>query len=181
MLSGILLTGKKSKNDFKKQIMKSTVAIYNSQLNALNAVEVLKNKNYPVNQISVLGQVKNDNDVQIRSIQPAHAPGAGFGVVIDSTLAMLSGARILCVQGLGFIFCAGVITSSVGGFYLGLTGMGIVTILSTIGIKNKRANSYSMYLKKGKFLVIAQGNKKEIEKAKNILNDCGKYFEPSID
>ena len=145
--------------------MKSTVAIYDSHRTAIDAIEVLKNKSYPVNLVSVLGQAKIvDEDIQLESNQLSNNLSVSFGVVLDSTLAALSGARILCIKGLGFVFCAGKITTSITGFYIGFSGLGIAAILSSAGIKNNRADACCKYLNEGKYLVIAQGNKKEIER-----------------
>jgi hypothetical protein len=158
--------------------MKSTVAIYNSHLKALDAVRMLKNKSYPVNQVSILAQAKIvDNEKPIEMKESLKNIDVSVGVVLDSTLSVLSRARILKVPGLGFVLGAGAITAAIGHFYIGMAGVGLITILAEIGIKNDKVQTYSKHLKEGKFLVIAQGNEEEMGKAKNILCDCGEHIE----
>jgi len=160
--------------------MKSTVAIYDSHWAALNAVEVLKNKSYPVNQLSVIGQAKIvDSDRQIRSKTLLNNKNVNIGIVLDATLAVLSQALIRPVPGLVYILGAGAIAEAIARFDTGLIG-GIVSILAVTGIKNGTVAKYSKLLNEGKYLVIAQGNEEDVEIAKNILCNCGKHIELCI-
>jgi len=81
---------------------------------------------------------------------------------------------------LGFIFGAGAVVGALAGFDLGLVGGGIISILTAIGIKKDKVVKYSKHINEGNFLVIAQGNEAEVEKAKSILCNCGKYLELCI-
>lgn len=158
--------------------MKSTVGIYDSHETAINAVEVLKNKGFPVNQLSLMGQAKIvDDHMRVKSNEPIKNAGVSVGIILGSTLGILSGAGVFAIPGLGFIFGAGAVVGALAGFDIGLVGGGIVSILTTIGIKKDKVVKYSEHLNEGKFLVIAQGNEKEVEEAKRILCDCGKHLE----
>jgi hypothetical protein len=158
--------------------MKTTIGVYDSHKTALNAIEALKNKGFPVNQMSVIGKVKIVNDnLQVKSREPIKNAGIGIGVVLGSALGLLSGAGIFAVPGLGFIFGAGAVIGTIAG---GLVGGGIISLLSTIGIKKDKVVKYKEHLEEGKFLVIAQGNKNDLEDAKTTLHNCGEHLELCI-
>lgn len=161
--------------------MKSTVGIYDLHKTALDAVEVLKIKGFPVNQLSLIGQAKIVNDnIRIKSKEPLKNAGVSIGVVLGTTLGVLSGAGLFAIPGLGFIFGAGAVVGALAGFDIGLIGGGIVSILTAIGIKKDKVIKYSEHLNEGKFIVIAQGNEAEVKKAKSILCKCGKHLELCI-
>ena len=158
--------------------MKSTVAIYDSHWTSLDAVEMLKNKSYPVNQLSIMGQAKIIDLGHKKSKKPLKNENGG--IVLGSTLGVLPGAGIFAVPGFGYVFGAGAIKKELAGYVIGLIGDGIVAIFEKIGIKKDRINKYSKYLKAGNFLVIAQGNEEEVRKAKDLLSKSGKNIEVSI-
>lgn len=161
--------------------MKSIVGVYESHETALEAVVVLKDKGFPVNQISIIGQTKIvDDNLQVKSNVPIKNAGVGIGVVLGSTLGILSGAGIFAVPGLGFVFGAGAVIGAIAGLDIGLVGGGIISILTSLGIKNDNVVKYSERLNEGRFLVVAQGKKDDIEKAKTSLNSCGKHLELCI-
>jgi len=158
--------------------MKSTIAIYNSHRTALDAVEVLKNRNYSVNQLSLIGQVKTvDDNKRIESVKMQKNESVSIGAALSTTLKVLSGAAVFAVPEFGYFFGAGAVKKVLAGFIIGLVGGEIVLILTAIGIKKDKVVKYSEHLNEGKFLLIAQGNEEEVENAKKILCNCGKYLE----
>ncbi len=159
--------------------MKSTVAIYDSHWTSLDAVEMLKSKSYPVNQLSIMGQAKiADNPARKKSKKPLKK--VNEGIILGSTLGVLPGVGIFSVPGFGYIFGAGAIKKELAGYVIGFIGDGIISIFKKIGINNDKINMYSKYLKEGNFLVIAQGNDEEVKKAKEILSGSGKNIDVSI-
>jgi hypothetical protein len=158
--------------------MKSTVAIYDTHQTALEAVEVLKNKGFPVDQLSLVGQAKIVNDhIKVKSNESRKNFGVFIGSGIGTVAGALSGAGVFAIPGLRFIFDNGIIVGALAGFALGLAFGGIISLITTLGIKNNLMVKYKEHLNKGRFLVIAQGSTDEIEDAKKILCKCGKYLE----
>jgi hypothetical protein len=158
--------------------MKLTVGIYDNHKLALEAIEVLKNKGFPVNQLSLIGQAKIiDDNIRVISNEPLKNAGIGIGVVLGTTLGVLSGVSVFAIPGFGFIYGAGAIIGAIAGFDVGLVGGGIVSLLTTIGIKKDKVVKYSEHLNEGKYLVIAQGDEEEVKKAKILLSECGKHLE----
>jgi hypothetical protein len=158
--------------------MKSIVAIYDSHWNALDAVKILKNIGYPVSQLSMIGQVTvSKNNMLRKANRPRRNAGIFCGLVLDSALRVLQGAGIFDVPGCGFVFGAGALKKEIAGIVVGFDGDGMESILRKVGIKKETTKEYSKHLADGMFLVIAQGNEIEVEKAKNILYRCGKHLE----
>ena len=80
--------------------MKSTVAIYDSHWTSLDAVEMLKSKSYPVNQLSIMGQAKiADNPARKKSKKPLKK--VNEGIILGSTLGVLPGVGIFSVPDSG--------------------------------------------------------------------------------
>jgi uncharacterized membrane protein len=158
--------------------MESTVGIYESHKTALDAIEVLKNKGFPVKQLSLIGEaIIIDDQMHIKSNDSIKNAGVSAGVVLGTTIGVLSGVGIFAIPGLGFIFGAGAVVGALAGFDIGLVGGGIVSLLTLLGLKKDNVIKYKEHLDKGNFLVIAQGNEKEVEKANDILFECGKHLE----
>ena len=164
------------------EIMKATVAIYDSHLTALDAIEVLKNKCYPVDQLSMIGQARSSNNgLEKKFIDPLISASVSVGMVVDSTLAVLSRVRILPVPDLGFIFGAGAVVGNLASTNLDTANTEVDAILKTIGVNKVETVDFSSQLKEGKFLVVAQGDDDEAEKAKNILCNCAKPIDIVVD
>jgi uncharacterized membrane protein len=161
--------------------VKSTVAIYNTHWTALHAVEVLKNKDYPVDQLSILGMAKIVDDLKKKkSKKQSKNTGMSAGIILGSTLGVLPGAGIFAVPGFGYIFGAGAVKKELADYVIGFAGQEIDSILTTVGIKKETVVKYSDHLKKGEFLVIAQGYEEEVENAMNILCNSGNHLELCI-
>ncbi len=162
--------------------MKSTVAIYDSHISALEAIEVLKDKCYPPDQLSLIGQAKtfSENSPQMKK-DPSLKTNSSAGMLIDSTLNVLTRLRILPIGEIGFILGAGAIVTSLASSDLDITSLGVIDILKTVGVNKFETVNYSSFLKDGRFIVVAQGDEDETQKAKNILCNCAKPLGMVID
>ncbi len=158
--------------------MKSTIAIYDSHKKALEAIEELQNSGYPVTKLSLVGKADLiDDHIHVRSNDILKDAPVSIGVVLGSVLGVLSGVGILSIPGLGFLFGAGALVGAFAGFDIGLVGGGIISLLTTIGIQKDFAVKYHEHLKINRFLVIAQGNEDDVQKAKQIIHSHGKHIE----
>jgi hypothetical protein len=144
--------------------MKSTVTIYDSHWEALDAVKKLKNRNYPVNQLSILGRAKIiSSHIAIKSKVSLKNTGDSVSVIIGSTLGILPRVGVFTIPGYGLILGAGAIKQVFDAFDVGKGLIDINPVLATIGIEKDNIIKCSEYLKKGKYLVIAPGNIEEVE------------------
>jgi hypothetical protein len=158
--------------------MKTTIGIYDSHKKAIDAIEVLQKSGYPVSQLSLIGKADLiDDHMHLTSNELLKDVPVSIGAVAGPVLGILTGIGIFAIPGLGFLFGAGALVGAIAGFDFGLVGGGIVTLIATLGIHKDYAIKYDEHLKANKFLVIAQGNETEVDKAKDILSSHGQQIE----
>ncbi|MCX6297064.1 MAG: general stress protein [Bacteroidetes bacterium] len=165
-------------NKNASDIYRTTVGVYQSHEEAINAIIALEKSGIPVEDISFLSTaVKVADDLHVRSMKNLKNAPAAIGAVLGPLLGILAGASIWAVPGLGFVYGAGAIVGALAGFDIGLVSGGIATILLNIGISKDKIVSYHKHLKEGKYLVILNSNKATAEKAKRIAHKVGNYIE----
>ena len=158
--------------------MRSQVAIYSTHENALSAVKALKNNNFPMDHVSILGKAEIiDDHIHVRSLDPLKNTPALLGVGAGTILGLLTGIGAFAIPGFGFLYGAGALIGAVSGFDFGIVSGGIVSLLATIGIQKDKIVRCHEHLKAGKFIVVISGSAKEIEKAEHILHSEGSHLE----
>jgi len=158
--------------------MKSQVAIYDTHQKAIDALERLKNAEFPMEKTSLLGQAEIiDDHVHVKSMDDIKIKTTALGVIATSTLGLLTGLGIFAIPGLGFIYGAGALVGAIAGAEIGIVGTGLFSILTTIGFPKDSVVKYEQHIVEGKFLVIINGTLEEIEKAEHILHTEGTHLE----
>ena len=158
--------------------MKSVVGVYDSHDRAVSAIKQLQGGGYPVHQISILGQGEIiRGEARVNSVSNLAAKEIGVGAVVGSILGVLTGVGVFAIPGMGFLFGAGALFGAFTGFEAGLLGGGVMAVLTAIGIDLSGAARYEQHLNEGKFMVIIQGNLKEIDFGKKILESHGDHVE----
>ncbi len=158
--------------------MKSVVGVYDSHDRAVSAIKQLQGGGYPVHQISILGQGEIiRGEARVKSVSNLAAKEIGVGAVVGSILGVLTGVGVFAIPGMGFLFGAGALFGAFTGFEAGLLGGGVMAVLTAIGIDLSGAARYEQHLNEGKFMVIIQGNLKEIDFGKKILESHGDHVE----
>ncbi len=152
--------------------MESTVAIYNTHDEALEAVKVLERFSFPLKNVSIVGKIEIIEDqIETQPLDKIKNDPALIGVGIGTTVGLLSGIGLFAIPGLGFMYGAGAVVGAIAGFDFGLVGGGLVSLLKTIGIKEDKAVNYESHLSSGRYLLIVKGAQEEIDKAKEILSN----------
>lgn len=153
------------------QTLKAIVGVYDSNVNAIKALEALKSAGIPVKNISMISKadVVESKLYATSSDNIINAP-LEIGVVLGPIVGLLAGVSLVAVPGLGFIYGAGAIVGAMAGFDFGLVGGGITTLLLTLGIKKNKISFYHKHLETGKYILTVSGDKKLAEKAKVILH-----------
>lgn len=158
--------------------MKASVAVYNSHDDAVQALNLLTDQNFPLDKVSILGKAEVEDDkIHIRSNTPLIASPLIAGTALGTTFGLLTGIGVLAIPGLGFLFGAGAIVGLFGGFEAGALIGGVGSFLLSIGIKEDYVVKYEEHLKNGKFLIFINGTDAEIEKAKWILHEHAEHHQ----
>lgn len=151
--------------------MESQIAIYDTHEKAVNAIKLLSHKDFPMENISLLGKAEVIEDhIHIQSLDTIKKAPALVGMGAGTLLGLLSGVGVFAIPGFGFLYGAGALVGIIAGLDLGLIAGGAISLLSFTGIKEEEVVKYEEHLKEGKFMLIVNGTKVEIEKAKHILH-----------
>jgi uncharacterized membrane protein len=153
--------------------MNTTIGVFDNHELAVEAVHKLKEANYPVSHLTIMGKVATeiiDEDLHITPKNPLSVATLGTGTVIGTILGILTGAGIFQIPGLGFLYGVGALIGAIAGFDFGLIAGGIASVLATLGLKDSNARKYRDELVQGKFLVVAHGDQTEVDQAKLLLS-----------
>ncbi len=158
--------------------MNATIGIYDNHDLAVEAVIKLKEADFPVNQLSIMGLSQTedvDKEMHITPHNPIKTAGLGTGTVIGTTLGILTGVGMFAIPGVGFLYGAGALVGAIAGFDIGLIGGGIASALTTVGVTDENSKKYHDALVAGKFLVVAHGDQKLVNQAKDLLHEHGTH------
>lgn len=166
--------------------MKATIAVYETQAQAIAAIKELKAAGYPENQISILTHSKSDHhtsdpgeseegegvdsDNVYEEPMRIAATGVGIGAVVGPVLGALAGVGMLAIPGLGVLVGAGALAGAIAGLDVGIIGGGIISALAIARVNKHHEDLYQEHLQEGRYLVVAQGSEEEIEEAREILD-----------
>jgi len=152
--------------------LNATVAIYDNHQNALAAIKILTDSEFPVDKISIVGKGDIVEDhFKIHDSGEYTQKGLAVGAVIGGILGVLTGLSFFALPGLGVLFASGALIGGTGGVAMGAAGGGIFSTLLSLGISKSGVLSYKTHLENGKFLVICHGTQEEIDNAKLIIEE----------
>lgn len=159
--------------------MKTTVAVYDSHDKAFEAIKALDKARFPMKQVSLVGKAELiDDHLHVRSRDNISiAAPVAIGAIAGPIVGVLTGIGIFAIPGLGFLYGAGAVIGAFAGLDFGMITGIIAGVLTTLGIRKDKVVKYEEHLKVGKFLIVVQGNEKEIEEAEKILHKQGAYLE----
>lgn len=156
--------------------MKTQVAIYDSHEKAIKAIEELNKNKFPMKHVTLLGQAEVvDDHIHIKSIEGVKASPLLVGVGAGTIVGILTGIGVFAIPGFGFLYGAGALIGAFAGLDFGILTGGLGTILTNIGMKKDHIIKFNEHLKEGKFLVVVNGPKEEVDKAKEILHAHGEH------
>src|SRR5213080_4228311 len=159
---------------------KNTAAfgIYSDRLGAERAVEVLRDRGFRVEDISVL-LPENLGSKELGTTKATKAPegastGAGAGAVVGGTLGLLAGIGALAIPGVGPLIAAGPIVAALAGAGAGGAVGSLVGALVGMGIPEYEAKRYEGRVKDGGVLLSVHcDTSDEVKRAKNLLEETG--------
>ncbi|WP_342433568.1 general stress protein [Neobacillus sp. FSL H8-0543] len=139
--------------------VKRVVGIYESEQEAIAAIEGLLSQGYDKQEICVVGKdLKNVNHVSDETgvVAEETATGALTGGTIGGVTGLLVGVGALAIPGAGPIIAAGPIATSLIGALAGAGIGGLGGALIGLGIPEDEADYYGNSVKEGKILVLTK-------------------------
>jgi uncharacterized membrane protein len=155
----------------------SVFCLANSETQANEIVDRLKNSGFSSNDISVLFPDKTgtkDFAHEKNTKAPEGATtGAGVGGVLGGTLGWLAGIGSLAIPGLGPFIAAGPIMAALSGAAVGAAAGGLTGALVGMGIPEYEAKRYESKIKEGNILIsVHSEDRDEVRRAKEIFTSC---------
>ncbi len=158
--------------------MKTLIAVYDTHEAALQALAMLKENDYPMKQVSLLGKAEViDDHVHIHSYEKGKTAPVMLGTGGGAVVGMLTGLGVFAIPGFGFLYGAGAIVGTLAGLDLGLIAGGIASLLASIGIGEHHSKKVHEHLEKGKYTILVHGDAREIDRAEELLRNEGGYYE----
>ena len=158
--------------------MKSKIAVYETHEEAVDAIKVLNDQDFPMSNVSLLGTAEIVEDhIHVRSTDTITKAPAVIGMGAGTVIGLLSGIGIFTIPGFGFLYGAGALIGAIAGFDLGIITGGLISFLSLLGVKDDVVVKCEEHLKEGRFMVVVNGTIEEVEKAEHILHTEGTHLE----
>jgi len=161
----------------------TTIGVYEDHEKAFAAVKELTKQGFTDREISVIWNKEKYDELEKedRKITAIESIELGTGVTVGTVLGLLTGIGIFTVPGFGFIYGAGAIVGAIAGADFGLIGGSLMGALSVSGVKEKHHHEkYDAHLKEGHYLLLIQGTKERVKKAKDILHTHAQHIELDI-
>jgi hypothetical protein len=162
--------------EFTMSTENTTIGVFGSMSAAENALRVLDESGFPLENVSIVGQ-NLESEKQVHgfiTIGDVAKGGAGTGAWMGGLFGILIGAAFVWVPGFGPLMIAGPLAAAllggVEGVVAGAAGGGALGALVGWGVSKQHILKYEEYIKGGKYLVVINGSQEEIEKAKGILS-----------
>ncbi|WP_423800101.1 general stress protein [Neobacillus sp. SAB-20_R2A] len=137
--------------------MKNVVGVYDTEQEAINAIDRLLDQGYHKNEISMIG--KNVEQVSVdtgTAIEETAATGAAVCGVLGGIPGLLAGAGALAIPGIGPLVAAGPIAAGLMGAITGAGIGGLTGAFVGMGIPHEEAESYEKSVKEGKIIVLVE-------------------------
>ncbi|MEK3764298.1 MULTISPECIES: general stress protein [unclassified Solibacillus] len=143
---------------------KHTVGYYDTEQEAIAAIEDLKRQGYRSEDISIISKSKTDIDHVSTETGADVAGGAAAGLAAGGALGgiggILLGLGALAIPGVGPIVAAGPIATGLTGLAAGGSIGGLAGAFVGMGISAEEAERYDEEFKAGKILVIVDEDTK---------------------
>ena len=162
------------------------VGVFSTRREAERALTELQSSGFPMDRVSVIAQNADRHDelagaeMSDRVTDEADegaAAGAVTGTALGGAVGLLTGLGLLAIPGLGPIFAAGTIgttlATTAAGAGIGAASGSLVGALAGLGIAEDRARVYGDRVSQGGYLVIVDGTDAEIRLAESILSNRG--------
>ena len=155
--------------------MATVAGLFNTRIEAQDAIEQLRQNGIDVNNISVAMQDRTETRA-IAEETGTHAGAAGGAVaggIFGGVLGVVLGAGLIAIPGIGPILAAGPIAGGVAGLLAGGATGGIVGALTDAGVPHEEAQVYSTGLQRGGVLVTANVDGDQAALARQVMDGAG--------
>lgn len=154
----------------------SIIAIYETHGQAEDTIKELERSGFDMKKLSILGKGYHSEEypVGFYTTGDRMKSWGGTGAFWGGLWGLLFGAAFFWIPGIGPVAAAGPIVHLLVGAIEGAALVGGLSTLGAalvgLGVPKKSVVKYETELRADKYLVIAHGNAKEIDHAREIMN-----------
>ena len=155
------------------------VAIFNTHVEAENAVKELQKSGFDMKKLSIVGKDYHTEEQVVGYYQTGDRMKywGKLGAFWGGLWGILFGAAFFWIPGIGPLVVAGPLVTAIIGGLEGAVAVGGLTALGaglySIGIPKDSIINYESSIKSDKFLLVVHGSGDELDKAKDILKSAG--------
>ena len=155
------------------------VAIFNTHVEAENAVKELQKSGFDMKKLSIVGKDYHTEEQVVGYYQTGDRMKywGKLGAFWGGLWGILFGAAFFWIPGIGPLVVAGPLVSAIIGGLEGAVAVGGLTALGaglySLGIPKDSIINYESSIKSDKFLLVVHGSGDELDKAKDILKSAG--------
>lgn len=146
--------------------MSRVVGSYETESQAIRAIEDLQREGYSSEEISVLSKDKRETEAVAEETGTQAGEGAAAGAATGGVLGglggVLAGIGALAIPGIGPIVAAGPIAAGLTGAAAGAGVGGLTGALIGMGIPDEEAKRYETHFNEGKILVLVEDDRSSI-------------------
>ncbi|MFY7998224.1 MAG: general stress protein [Candidatus Kapaibacteriota bacterium] len=152
------------------------VALYDNHEQAENSVRQLQRSGYDMTKLSIVAKDyhTDENVVGYYTVGDRMKKWGATGAFWGGLWGILFGSAFFFIPGFGPLLIAGPLVSSLVGALEGAVALGglsaLGAALASIGIPKNSILEYETEVKAGKFMLLAHGNEKDVENARQTLN-----------
>ena len=151
--------------------MEQQIAIFNSHKDAVEALKKLKENNFPMNDVSIIGKAGVDEEhLHLDETDKATNIPAYVGIGAGTVVGILTGIGLFAIPGVGILYGAGALAGAFAGAETGLISGGVVSLLAKYFTKDDHIENIKDHIEAGKFVLVVGGTEGEIAKAKEVLH-----------
>ena len=147
------------------------IGVYDDVEAAQAAVTRLADSGFPMGRVSIIGQ-NLMSTTQLNGFVTTGdvaKTGATVGAWVGGLFGLLAGAAVLFVPGVGPLVVLGPLASGVVGAAEGAAWTGIAGAIVGHFVSKKHIPKFTQHVQAGKFLVVVQGDRGELERARQLL------------
>ncbi|MCU0444188.1 MAG: hypothetical protein MUE85_04665 [Microscillaceae bacterium] len=169
-----------------KQDKKAIVGVFETHIDAIHAIQVLKKHHFPIEHLALVGSGGAVKEIDgVHTWEEVMIKGTEIGGIVGGILGALTGLTLVLVPEIGIIYTgsalAGALLGGIEGGAFGALGGNVLGMLfgARMGADGEATGKedpedlkkYKKLIQDGKFLLVVHGPKEEVEKAHQILID----------
>ncbi len=151
--------------------MKSIIGVYETREKATAAIEELKKNGFNDGLVTLVNKEELlHNHIHVNTTATVEIVELLIGAIIGAGVGAAIGTGVINIPGLSFLYNEGLAHGAGSGAMIGSFISGVIAIATAFFTDRYYASKYDKELNQGKYLVMVDGNKRELEVAHKVVH-----------